>query len=289
MRSLSSNLIKRGSALIAQDNTRIIDVNELIAKRMEALRAQVACEEQEVLLANSNSDKEQVESLLSEEGFVGLGDTAQQLLEEDTTETEENVIITPEELLAEARQQASDILEEARKDAIREAERLHEEAVREGKEEGLKSAKETLDIQLRALEEEKEELHRQYDELMLEAESKLIDILSDVYEKLIGISFQGDKEVLLYVISNALKGIDGSHSFTVRVSPDEYETIRQKQAVLENCIQGKDSYLEILSDNLLQPGGCSIETEKGIYDCSIDTQLNEIKKRLVLLSYEKAQ
>lgn len=289
MRSLSSNLIKRGSTLITQDNTRIIDVNELIAKRMEALRAQVACEEQEVLLANSNSDKEQVESLLSEEGFVGLGDTAQQLLEEDTTETEENVIITPEELLAEARQQASDILEEARKDAIREAERLHEEAVREGKEEGLKSAKETLDIQLRALEEEKEELHRQYDELMLEAESKLIDILSDVYEKLIGISFQGDKEVLLYVISNALKGIDGSHSFTVRVSPDEYETIRQKQAVLENCIQGKDSYLEILSDNLLLPGGCSIETEKGIYDCSIDTQLNEIKKRLVLLSYEKAQ
>lgn len=287
MRSLSSNLIKRGSALITQDNTRIIDVNELIAKRMEALRAQVACEEQEVLLANSNSDKEQVESLLSEEGFVGLGDTAQQLLEEGATETEENGI-TPEEVLTEARQQAADILEEARRDAIREAERLREEAVREGKEEGLKSAKETLDIQLRALEEEKDELHRQYDELILEAESRLIDILSDVYEKLIGISFQGDKEVLLYVISNALKGIDGSHSFTVRVSPDEYETIRQKQAVLENCIQGKDSYLEILSDNLLQPGGCSIETEKGIYDCGIDTQLNEIKKRLVLLSYEKA-
>ena len=287
MRSLSSNLIKRGSTLISQDNTRIIDVNELIAKRMEALRVQAACEEEEILLANSNSDKEQVENLLSEEGFVGLGDTAQQLFEEIPEETEE-VTATPEEVLAEARKQAECILEEARRNAENEAERLHQEANLKGREEGLNEAKETLDIQLRALEEEKEELHRQYDELMLEAESKLIDILSEVYEKLIGVSFQGDKEVLLYVISNALKGIDGSHSFTVRVAPEEYETVRQKQAILENCIQGKDSYLEILSDNQLQPGGCSIETEKGIYDCSIDTQLNEIKKRLVLLSYEKA-
>ena len=287
MRSLSSNLIKRGSTLISQDNTRIIDVNELIAKRMEALRVQAACEEEEILLANSNSDKEQVENLLSEEGFVGLGDTAQQLFEEIPEETEE-VTATPEEVLAEARKQAECILEEARRNAENEAERLRQEATLKGREEGLNEAKETLDIQLRALEEEKEELHRQYDELMLEAESKLIDILSEVYEKLIGVSFQGDKEVLLYVISNALKGIDGSHSFTVRVAPEEYETVRQKQAILENCIQGKDNYLEILSDNQLQPGGCSIETEKGIYDCSIDTQLNEIKKRLVLLSYEKA-
>lgn len=288
MRSLSSNLIKRGSTLITQDNTRIIDVNELIAKRMEALRVQAACEEEEVLLANSNSDKEQVENLLSEEGFVGLGDTAQLLFEENPEETEE-VTTTPEELLAEARQQAEDILEEARREAKNEAEMLRQEAAKEGREEGLKAAKETLDIQLRALEEEKEELHKQYDELMLEAESKLIDILSDVYEKLIGVSFRGDNEVLLYVISNALKGIDGSHSFTVRVAPEEYETVRQKQAILENCIQGKDSYLEILSDNQLKLGQCSIETEKGIYDCGIDTQLNEIKKRLVLLSYEKAQ
>lgn len=287
MRSLSSNLIKRGSTLISQDNTRIIDVNELIAKRMEALRVQAACEEEEILLANSNSDKEQVENLLSEEGFVGLGDTAQQLFEEIPEETEE-VTATPEEVLAEARKQAECILEEARRNAENEAERLRQEATLKGREEGLNEAKETLDIQLRALEEEKEELHRQYDELMLEAESKLIDILSEVYEKLIGVSFQGDKEVLLYVISNALKGIDGSHNFTVRVAPEEYESVRQKQAILENCIQGKDNYLEILSDNQLQPGGCSIETEKGIYDCSIDTQLNEIKKRLVLLSYEKA-
>ena len=287
MRSLSSNLIKRGSTLISQDNTRIIDVNELIAKRMEALRVQAACEEEEILLANSNSDKEQVENLLSEESFVGLGDTAQQLFEEIPEETEE-VTATPEEVLAEARKQAECILEEARRNAENEAERLRREATLKGREEGLNEAKETLDIQLRALEEEKEELHRQYDELMLEAESKLIDILSEVYEKLIGVSFQGDKEVLLYVISNALKGIDGSHNFTVRVAPEEYESVRQKQAILENCIQGKDNYLEILSDNQLQPGGCSIETEKGIYDCSIDTQLNEIKKRLVLLSYEKA-
>ena len=289
MRSLSSNLIKRGSTLITQDNTRIIDVNELIAKRMEALRVQIACEEEEVLLANSNSDKEQVESLLSEEGFVGLGDTAQMLFEENPDETEAEMTVTAEELLTEAREQAEGILKEARREAENEAKMLRQEAVKEGRDEGLKAAQETLDIQIRALEEEKEELHKQYDELMLEAESKLIDILSDVYEKLIGVCFRGDKEVLLYVISNALKGIDGSHSFTVRVAPEEYETVRQKQDILEKCIQGKDSYLEILSDNQLQLGQCCIETEKGIYDCGMDTQLNEIKKRLVLLSYEKAQ
>ena len=45
--------------------------------------------------------------------------------------------------------------------------------------------------------------------------------------------------------------------------------------------------LEIISDMTLAPSGCMIETENGVYDCSLDTQLAELGRKLKLLSYER--
>ena len=47
------------------------------------------------------------------------------------------------------------------------------------------------------------------------------------------------------------------------------------------------SLLEVVEDITLSKNQALIETDGGIYDCSLGTQLDELGKKLRLLSYEK--
>lgn len=48
------------------------------------------------------------------------------------------------------------------------------------------------------------------------------------------------------------------------------------------------AHVEIIEDMTLSQAECFIETENGIYDCSLDTQLRELERKLKLLSYEES-
>ena len=45
--------------------------------------------------------------------------------------------------------------------------------------------------------------------------------------------------------------------------------------------------MEIIEDVSLHKNECLIETEGGIFDCGLGTQLSELTRKLKLLSYEK--
>ena len=45
--------------------------------------------------------------------------------------------------------------------------------------------------------------------------------------------------------------------------------------------------VEVVEDATLGKNDCLIETENGIFDCGLGTQLAELRQKLKLLSYEK--
>ena len=45
--------------------------------------------------------------------------------------------------------------------------------------------------------------------------------------------------------------------------------------------------MEVIEDISLRKNECLIETEGGIFDCGLGTQLAELSRKLRLLSYEK--
>ena len=51
----------------------------------------------------------------------------------------------------------------------------------------------------------------------------------------------------------------------------------------------KNATLEVVEDAALRKNECMIETEGGIYDCSLDVQLAALRRELLLLSYESAE
>ena len=45
--------------------------------------------------------------------------------------------------------------------------------------------------------------------------------------------------------------------------------------------------VEVVEDLTLAKNECLIETDSGIYDCGLGTQLEEVKKKLMLLAFQR--
>ena len=60
-----------------------------------------------------------------------------------------------------------------------------------------------------------------------------------------------------------------------------------QKKVLEAAATHPDSIVEVIEDISLSKNQCFIETDGGIFDCGLDTELTELSNKLKVLSYEK--
>jgi flagellar assembly protein FliH len=72
----------------------------------------------------------------------------------------------------------------------------------------------------------------------------------------------------------------------IHVSKEDYEYISSNKTELFEGIPGADN-TEIVPDITLNQGQAMIDTGSGIFDCSVGTELEGLKKQLMLLSYKK--
>ena len=73
----------------------------------------------------------------------------------------------------------------------------------------------------------------------------------------------------------------------MHVSKDDYAYVNmQKKALAEGAVGGT-GVVEVIEDITLHKNECMIETDGGIFDCGIGTELDELTKRLKLLSFMK--
>ena len=65
------------------------------------------------------------------------------------------------------------------------------------------------------------------------------------------------------------------------------EVFSMEKKKLEAALSSPSATLELVEDTTLSHNECMIETEGGIFDCGLGTQMRELQKRLRLLAYEK--
>ena len=89
-----------------------------------------------------------------------------------------------------------------------------------------------------------------------------------------------DPQVLLNTIIEVLRTISKSEpKITIRVRPQSVQFI--KDTIPNVTYQyGIESKINIVSDPSIEEGGCVFQTNNGIVDASIDTQVEIIKKAL---------
>ncbi len=283
---MSSNLLKYQYTYVKQEDKRVIDSNELLAKRMEEYHMQ----EQ----AAMEDSREEFEG-----GFVG-GLAAEHLgvlTEEEAGVSEEGVIVTeeappvptPEELMQKAMDEIAVIKREASQQLDAERRKVLEEAKASGYAEGQQQAEAEYLARARVLEQQVQDIEQEYQRLIDELEPKFIDLLTGIYEQIFHVELGKYRDILVHLIGATIRRIDGCKEFTVHVSAEDYPYVSMQKKQIQSAVGVSGIALEIVEDNMLSHNQCQIETATGIFDCGLGTELEELSGKLKLLSYERPE
>lgn len=288
-RSLYSSLIKSNLTVVQGEEKIVIDTNALIAQKLEALSGDTF-----YTAADSDAYTDQGVSETEDDGLSGLfGETPSEggggfkpgIQAEPIELIREDSGPSPEELLAEAREEIAQM----QQDAARQIEQQRETALAEAKREGYDAGYREGMHQVEQIKEELAETQRQmtsdYEQKLSELEPLFIEKLTGIYEHIFKVNMMSDKQVLLYLAENVIRNVEGNREFFVHVSKEDYAAVNMQKKQLEAAAAGANTSVEVVQDTTLSEGECMIETDGGIFDCGLGTQLTELKKQLLLLAY----
>lgn len=273
-----------------------IDSNELIRKRLEALRELQILETPESTSENvdgfvSGLNPMDVSGLVDEDTVDALvadfGDRpASKVIggESEVADVSKNLAeanAKAEEILAEANAKAEEILNEAR-------EAGHEEGFNAGYNDGMNGAEQAIAEEKTRLEQEYAEkmadLEARYQGLINELEPAMVSKLSEIYEHVIGINLEDSNSTVIYLLKRALVSMDGNRSYIIHVSEEDVMLVKENVEALSKVSGVSMEQIEIIEDHSLSKNGCMVETEGGIFDVGLDTQLKLLGKQLKMLS-----
>ncbi len=292
-----SNLLK-SSYVIKKEDARVIDSNELIASRLQSL-SEVMEREAEPEYEDDGTDGF-TEGLNAQQLEMLLEDNPQGTVGNEELEYEEGNVIhaDPGAMLEDARREAEELLENARAEAQgiideanSEAESIRasfkEQGYSEGYEQGHSEGLKTIDEKVRELEEKEAEIMAEYDSKLEEMEPLLVDAITDIFEHIFHVSLSSNREIMLNLLHDTVRNVEGGKNFIVHVSKDDFEYINDRKDQLTEGLGSTDT-IEVIEDLTLRQSECFVEAEGGIYDCGIGTELELLKKELMLLAYQKS-
>lgn len=166
--------------------------------------------------------------------------------------------------------------------------RAFEEANEQGYQEGYRKGLDSVQELQKQCEAERLQQEQEYQKRLQEMEPVMVDTLCDVYSHIFKVEAKEHKELVLKLLQDTLLKVDSTGSIIVHVAKEDYAYVQEQKAALLEEAGMQSGSVEIVSDATLARAQCMIETEGGVYDCSLDTELAELKRRLMLLAYQKS-
>jgi flagellar assembly protein FliH len=105
-------------------------------------------------------------------------------------------------------------------------------------------------------------------------EGDIIELALAVAEKVIAREVQTDREIVVNVVRAALAEVHDATELRIRVHPEDYALVEPRwQEMLPRSVA---QHSELLADDLVEQGGCAVETRIGYVDGQLKTRLNQI-------------
>lgn len=167
------------------------------------------------------------------------------------------------EALEKAEEEAKRIVEEAREVFQRERTRGYRDGLLEGK---MNMSAQMMDTVAKTV------------DYFAEIEKKVVDIVTLAVRKIVGEMDPGD--LIAAVVKNVLTLARNQTQVTLRVSPGQAETVRERLNEITASYPGV-RFVDVVADGRLKEGGCILETEMGIVDAGVDVQIEAIRRSLM--------
>lgn len=271
----------------------VIDSNELarriILKQEEEYKAKLLEEERERRLEAMRESGEEVPDGMDVDEFLGLVDTISQPEEEPVDMSEQTEAIleearqNAEKIIADANAQAEEILSAAQLNADAMKNLARQDGEKEGYNEGTQRAAMELQEAQRSMQSEVDKIQNDYMEKQLQMEREIVEMCLPVFEHVFSVELGGRKDVIYHLLDHCIMKIERTGQMQIKVSDANADFIKSKKDEIQGKV-GAEVGLDIIADPLLNDSQCIIETDGGIFDCSIDTELDNLIREIRALS-----
>ncbi|MBE5916131.1 MAG: hypothetical protein E7273_04740 [Pseudobutyrivibrio ruminis] len=269
----------------------VIDSNELakqlILKQENEYKAKILDEERERRLAAMRESGEEIPEGMDTDEFLGLVDTIAQKEEPDMSAQTEEILeqarMEADQIIADANSQAQEILSAAQLNADAMKNLARQDGEKEGYNEGTQRAAVELQNSQAQMQAEIDKIQNEFMERQLQMEREIVEMCLPVFEHVFSAELSGRKEVIYHLLDHCIMKIERTGQMQIKVSDANAEFIKSKKDEIQGKV-GTEVGLDIIADPLLNDSQCIIETDGGIFDCSIDTELDNLIREIKALS-----
>lgn len=257
-----SNLLK-SVVVCSKSEAKIIDNNAFISRRITEIKELITLQMQE-----SAAD-----SVFTE----GLDARTMKIIEKEDLEAHAR------EIIEDARDEAKRIIDQA----VLEAEEFKGEVFKKAKdeayEEALREAAKEIELKRKEFELQKQQHEEEYLERLNAMEPILVDAILKVFNQVTHVLAEDKKELILYLVNSVMKKTEMCRDFIIRASKEDYTFLLENMEKIHGALT-KRVNIEIIEDPEKEKNQCIIETDSGIYDCSLDIQMENLIKDIKTLS-----
>ena len=200
-----------------------------------------------------------------------------------TEEILEQARMEADQIIADANSQAQEILSAAQLNADAMKNLARQDGEKEGYNEGTQRAAVELQNSQAQMQAEIDRIQNEFMERQLQMEREIVEMCLPVFEHVFSAELSGRKEVIYHLLDHCIMKIERTGQMQIKVSDANAEFIKSKKDEIQGKV-GAEVGLDIIADPLLNDSQCIIETDGGIFDCSIDTELDNLIREIKALS-----
>jgi flagellar assembly protein FliH len=183
------------------------------------------------------------------------------------------------EIIENAKKEAQMILEAAKQEAAE----IKETSYREGYQTGFGQVNSEIET-LRTIQKS---LLQVNEELIQGSETKIIELLKLITEKLFSNGLALDSNILKDVVARAINEASRLGNLKVYLNPADLDKLRKLWREAELDYNGQK--IQLASNNEILPGGCFIDGDYGSVDARIDTQVRSVVDTLTEIQMDQVE
>lgn len=149
----------------------------------------------------------------------------------------------------------------------------------DGKKIGIEEGKESVLPVIASLKEAANTLIEQRQHLSADLDHVIVELSLSIAERIIRKEVSLDKSIIRETIRDSLKYIDDHERIVIRVNPEDWQNVKAYEDEIRS-FTNELKILQIQEDDHVESGGCVIESNTGMMDAQIKTQLEEIARNL---------
>lgn len=172
------------------------------------------------------------------------------------------------------------VLAEARSEAQRKIEEAYQVGYQRGAEAGREEFLASVAAAATALGQAGEAMQEAREAFIASLEPQVVDLACAIAQRIIRRELRLDPHLVAGIVRGAIENLADRERMRVHLNPADIEALQaQGMSLLEEL---RDvAHFEVVADESVEPGGCSVNTESIHADATLDTQLRKLMDALL--------